>query len=239
MNNINIKEMRDLYLQDLSKLVEYAPMRVRARVRNPQKWTKIKSKSVDGRFKDLSEHDPEKLWLWSDLHFGHKNIIGFSDRPFVGINHMNQCLVEYYNDYVQDDDVCIWGGDISFLNSMRTNQLLDLCRGYKILIVGNHDFERKNLKQMNFDEQHLLYHLQHDDMSFVLTHYPMENLPWPHFNIHGHIHVGGQWDWEKYGEQMYNINCEFHGYKPITFAQIAEQCAMRKWATRPTGNLTK
>lgn len=253
MNN-DMKYFEDLYLKDLSKVItihdkiDGSVIKTRCRVKNPGKWAKIKSTSKDGSgCIELNEQpwagaplwDPEKIWIWSDLHFGHNNIIGFSNRPFVGINHMNQCLIEYHNDHVQPDDISIWVGDVSFMNSKMTNNILSLCNGYKILIVGNHDFDRKKVKQMDFDEVHLVYQLKRNDMSFVLTHYPMENLPWPHFNVHGHIHIGGQWDWEKYGEQMYNVNCEFHGYKPITFAQIIEQCSKRNWSKRPTGKLIK
>lgn len=242
--NEELQHLRELYLEDLAKLItihdkiDGSVIRTRARARHPEKYGKIEPTAAND-FMDLSDYDPERLWLWSDLHFGHNNIIGFSNRPFVGVNHMTQCLIEYYNDCVQPDDVCIWVGDVSFMNSAMTNNILSLCNGYKILVVGNHDFDKKKVKKMNFDEQHLIYHLAHEDQSYVLTHYPMENLPWPHFNVHGHIHIGGQWDWEKYGEQMYNVNLEFHGYKPINFAQIIEQCSMRNWSSRPTGNLRK
>ena len=242
--NEELQSLRELYLEDLAKLItihdrlDGSFIRSRPRARHPEKYAKIQPSAVN-EFLDLSDYDPERLWLWSDIHFGHNNIIGFSDRPFVGINHMTQCLIEYYNDYVQPDDVCIWVGDVSFHSSMETNNILRMCNGYKILVVGNHDFDKKKVKQMDFDEQHLIYQLNNEDQSFVLTHYPMENLPWPHFNVHGHIHIGGQLDWEKYGEQMYNVNLEFHGYKPINFAQIIEQCSKRNWSSRPTGNLRK
>ena len=48
----------------------------------------------------------------SDLHFGHKNILGFDNRPFVDIEQMNNELIRRWNSVVSDGDVVYVLGDM-------------------------------------------------------------------------------------------------------------------------------
>lgn len=50
------------------------------------------------------EFDPEHTFFTSDTHFGHANIINLCKRPFRDVNHMNDMLVENWNNVVTDDD---------------------------------------------------------------------------------------------------------------------------------------
>lgn len=49
------------------------------------------------------EFDPEHTFFTSDTHFGHANIINLCKRPFRDVNHMNDMLVENWNNVVIDD----------------------------------------------------------------------------------------------------------------------------------------
>lgn len=49
----------------------------------------------------------------SDLHFGHKNVLAFDNRPFDNIEQHDNALIRNWNNAVNiDDDVYILG-DIS------------------------------------------------------------------------------------------------------------------------------
>ena len=157
----------------------------------------------------------KKVWTWADQHFYHKNIIRFAERPYENIDHMTEQLIANHNDYVGKDDVCIWVGDVGFGNDRQINNVLRRCNGYKILVVGNHDLNKGKVRNLNFDEIYPAY--LHEDMLF--THYPMENIPWPWFNVHGHIHIGGNHDYYEHPLQ-YNVNCEFHGYRPVELDEV-------------------
>ena len=79
-------------------------------------------------------------WWTSDHHFGHANIIGYSDRPFLDEPSMSRVLVERWNDLVSDgDEVWILGdlamGDRTVILPAYVAPL----RGTKILVPGNHD----------------------------------------------------------------------------------------------------
>lgn len=161
------------------------------------------------------------VWVWSDQHFGHKNIIHYSDRPFVNIQEMTETMIANHNDYVQPNDVCIWVGDVALMKDELANELLSQCHGYKILIIGNHDMQGKKLKKLNFNEIHLVKHVtiveDLHEYDLVFSHYPMCNLPLPVFNIHGHEHITGQYTQTL---QHINVNCELYGYKPINLKDI-------------------
>ena len=164
--------------------------------------------------------------MWSAQHFSHKNIIAFRERPYDNVPQMNEHLIANHNDYVGENDICIWGGDVGFGGNGDINNILAQCNGYKILIVGNHDFKKKNVRLLNFDEIHLIYTVDYPDVSMVFTHYPMYNVPWPWVNIHGHLHAFPD---PISGHPLHiNMNCEGQGYRPRLLDEIAKQAKMRE-----------
>lgn len=211
-------DLRNLYLQSLAGGVGGgATKEIRKPIRNLKGWEDIPPcNSID--------ITKEKIWVWSDLHFLHKNIIEYSSRPYPDIDTMTEHLIANFNEYVQPNDVSIWVGDVSFCNSATTNRILYRCNGYKILIVGNHDFDRKVLKPMAFDEVHIVYNLTVDDVVLAFTHYPFYECPKPWINIHGHMHIAST---PIDNDQLINVNCEFHEYKPISLDKIAEWAKFR------------
>lgn len=176
----------------------------------------------------IFEHDVNDTWMWSDLHFGHKNIIKYSDRPFADISDMDRRLIDNFNSVTNKDSVSIWGGDITFYDENRSTEIVTECNGYKILIVGNHDFSynSKVLKNMGFDEVYLLMTYVDNDVSLLFTHYPTKVAPdW--VNIHGHEHIGKFSPTFSKDRQHININCEFHSYKPLPMTQVVEWAKTR------------
>lgn len=85
--------------------------------------------------RDFSGH----VWFWSDQHFFHQNIIGYCDRPFNSVYHMNDVMLANCLSRVQADDIVVFGGDIAMKEVDATNAMLRAIPGYKILVLGNHD----------------------------------------------------------------------------------------------------
>jgi calcineurin-like phosphoesterase family protein len=129
---------------------------------------------------------------------------------------MDEKLIYNYNCLVKPDDIVVWVGDVSFHDPKRTYDVINRLNGYKILVVGNHDFDRKKkLRKMGFDETHIVYNLCFGNTKVAFTHYPMDNLPireW--INTHGHIHKNKHVR-EIETTSHINVNCEFQDYKPI------------------------
>jgi calcineurin-like phosphoesterase family protein len=204
-----------MYLDDLTKIVTYGG-NPRPRVRFPTKWeqqpTKIECLTHDPI--DIT-HTSKNVFVWSDPHFSHNNIIRFCDRPFGSARHMNEQLIENHNNTVGPDDICIWGGDVGFGSTDSINDIVKMCNGYKILVIGNHDFRKKKIRSLKFDETYLLYTIDLPKGALVFTHYPMDNIHHPYFNVHGHTHN------KLTGNSLhYNVSCELHDYKPIPLETI-------------------
>ena len=54
------------------------------------------------------------VFVTSDLHFGHKNIIKYENRPFKDVEEMDQKLIENWNNKVGKDDTVYILGDFSW-----------------------------------------------------------------------------------------------------------------------------
>lgn len=210
-----IHNVNEKYIEFLSETVNYDG-KERQRVRYINQWIdNKKSRTKHSEFKDIFD-TPNKVFIWSDTHFGHRNVIRFCDRPYADVEEMNQTLIDNHNNVVSPDDICIWGGDIGFMGDSECNNIIKKCNGYKILIIGNHDFKKKKLRNLHaFDEIHLTYTLSYNGIDMVISHYPMGNLPKDVINIHGHVH-------NKVLDSCQHVNvcADYIDYRPMLFDDV-------------------
>jgi calcineurin-like phosphoesterase family protein len=130
------------------------------------------------------------LWLTADLHLGHKNIIGYTGRPFDTVEQMDQTLIDNVNARVQKDDRLIIVGDFAFgkpqpyLEKINCNRIS--------LIPGNHDGRWwKELERSTIDLLSPLVTLTDYPVPIVLCHYPLETWDRRQYgsrHAHGHVH---------------------------------------------------
>ena len=81
------------------------------------------------------------IWFTSDTHFGHENVLKFTDRPWETIWQMNDAIVDSINGRVAVDDELYILGDFSFKMTAQDAYALRkriACRRIH-LIPGNHD----------------------------------------------------------------------------------------------------
>lgn len=135
------------------------------------------------------------IYLTSDLHFFHKNILQWSPdkRPWDTVEEMNEGLIEVWNSTIKPNDTIYHLGDFSFANPSKTEGILEQLSGQKVFIKGNHEY-RKNIKMMEqygdiFDYKEIKY----DGDLFCLFHYPIMNWKNRHhgaYHFFGHVHGG-------------------------------------------------
>jgi calcineurin-like phosphoesterase family protein len=162
------------------------------------------------------------IFVISDTHFGHENILGFklqdgsAVRTFHDVHHMDEMMVENWNKVVGDSDIVYHLGDVYF---GKGHEVLPRLKGKKRLIVGNHD---------NPKSDHILKHFQKvmlwrefADFNCVMTHVPVHEsaLYKRKYNLHGHVHNGshrGLIEDDRY------INCcvEVNDYRPRAIEDI-------------------
>lgn len=223
-------EFKQLYIEYLNEIVTYEQDRhgrlttdiQRSRVRHPKQYENINETPLNETVDLLAIPEDSKILIWSDPHFGHKNVIKYSPRPYADVTEMNEMLIHNYNSVVGVNDYVIWCGDVAFLNDTLANNILRRLNGYKILIVGNHDMYKKKVKKLEFDEIYLLYDIEIGGVTIVFTHFPINNLPKPAISVHGHIHNN-----DDVSPQHINVSVERTDYTPVLFDKIVTEAQKR------------
>ncbi|WP_248924717.1 metallophosphoesterase [Paenibacillus hamazuiensis] len=158
------------------------------------------------------------VFVISDHHFGHRQIIDFESRPFADAEEMTEVMMQKWNAAVGPQDKVFHLGDFSFLNLAKTKEIVAGLNGRKTLILGNHDRGRPRSwwLEAGFDEVSE-YPIVYNGF-FFLSHEPMYmNKHMPYVNIHGHIH-GQQYE----SRQYVNVSVELWDYTPVSFEAIRE-----------------
>lgn len=154
-----------------------------------------------------------KVFLISDLHLGHSNVLNFGNRPYSDIETMNEGAVSEWNQVVTKRDKVFVLGDIAW-NSQGL-KLYGRMNGQKTLIMGNHD------NRFLPSELTKYFHKIHGALRYkqcILTHipiHPTEFQRW-RYNIHGHLH-GNKIDDPRY----INVNVDTtQTFRPIEFETL-------------------
>lgn len=150
------------------------------------------------KFKHWSENGT--VWLYSDPHFNDAELAaGVQNRPSA------EEQVKLINSKVGKKDTLIILGDIGDIEYAK------MLRGYKVLVMGNHDSGASNYRDV-FDEVY-------EGPLFVgerilLSHEPI-NLPFA-LNIHGHVHSVKI----KNTKNSFNVCSDVIGYIPVNMNQL-------------------
>lgn len=154
--------------------------------------------------------------LGSDLHLGHEKVCRF--RPqFSSAEEHHEVVFDNFATGISKYDTLYLLGDVAF-DKFWLEKIKNLRCRHKVLIVGNHDLDRKlTMRDMvdSFDKVFSL--LKKGD--FWFSHCPIhsEELRKCKGNIHGHTHF------HKISDPRYvNVCLEQTNYKPITFEKVVE-----------------
>lgn len=177
----------------------------------------------------------KEIWVISDTHFHHANILGFIDsrtglkvRPgFNNVDEMDEHMVEKWNNVVNPGDKVYHLGDVFMGDQNKFKKLWPRLNGRKNLIVGNHDDIRFLSSGGFFKEVYL--ERKFKDLKLHLSHIPLH--PSQHetgapgsgnflVNVHGHIH-GNPTPEGRY----INVSVEVVDYTPVNIEVLAKQAA--------------
>ena len=137
-----------------------------------------------------------KTWIGSDYHFGHKRIMEFCPETrgkYDDVNHMNESMVEEWNELVDQDDLVLMLGDIAFLSAHNAAGYLNRLNGTKVLIIGNHDRHLLDhaIFRDCFHAIHEYLEFKHGGRDIVLFHFPILQWSKMHYgsiHFYGHLH---------------------------------------------------
>ena len=174
------------------------------------------------------QHD--KVWFTSDLHFWHKNICKYCDRPYGNIEDMNQAIIDNWNSVVKDDDMVFVLGDLGFCGIEKLKPLMTQLKGKIYLLQGNHDSNKIVLKLFEEDiiegfERLASLIITGDEecpnQELILCHFPM--IDWANkergsWMIHGHQHQRP--DSPSCSTAHWDVGLDKNGMFPINFEQL-------------------
>jgi len=163
-----------------------------------------------------------KLWITSDTHFGHANIIKYCNRPFKSLETMDSRLIKNWNERVKKRDMVIFLGDFCFKNSspikgegvnLKWEHYRDKLNGEIVFIQGNHDSNNSlptKIKNLVFE---------YGNKEYFCTHNPKDfNSDYP-INLVGHIHE--LWKFKYINNTLLvNVGVDVWGFKPISIEEI-------------------
>jgi calcineurin-like phosphoesterase family protein len=163
-----------------------------------------------------------EVFLISDNHFGHANILNFRKqngdrlRAFASVEEMDEHMIKKWNSVVRPQDHVYNLGDV-----VMRQQVLDVVmpqlNGHKRLVRGNHDIFRTKHYMRYFDE---IYGLRVLD-NMIFSHIPIhpESLGRFKANVHGHLH--GQ---HPLGGKYIDVSAEAVDFTPVPLYKLAEMC---------------
>lgn len=171
------------------------------------------------------------IWFTSDTHFGHENIIKYTNRPFKDVHHMDSVLIKNLNNRIKEDDTVFFLGDFCFRNSKggkegegtinKAKYYREQLLGNWIFICGNHDYTNS----LNTPITGIA--IEHGGKEIWLTHQPENYNPEYAYNFVGHVHAN--WRFKKYedGTILVNVGVDVWNFMPVKFDEIMKE--LNKW----------
>lgn len=180
---------------------------------------RLDSSDFIGNFLDGESVVQNKIWITSDTHFHHRNIIKYEaeSRPFKDRDEMDAELVKRWNAVVGPSDVVFHLGDFAFAGRNYISSIAHQLNGRKILLLGNHDRENMiDWISCGFDSVHERPFVL--DGRFILSHEPLDSIPDGMVNIYGHVH--GSRFFRTLENNRFCVCVERHNCAPIEYEFI-------------------
>ena len=182
--------------------------------------------------------DLERTWFTADHHFGHANIIKFTDRPFDSVAEMDEALVENWNSVIGPDDRVFHLGDFTLGNSHVAYRYLQQLQGRISFLYTPWHHDRRWLpgdtRVIDRSANHIiewlppLWVLEVPPMgkggyplAITLCHYPLAEWDRKHYgawHLHGHSHG-------KHGGEGYilDVGVDAQNYHPISLGGVLDK----------------
>ena len=155
------------------------------------------------------------LYLTSDNHFFHENIIMYCNRPFSSVEEMNEKMVKRWNKRVGKEDIVVHLGDFSLGKPGPTLDLIDELNGNIFLIKGNHDRRTRTFWELKAGFKRYFKRSIYISDNITLSHRP-ERVKGV-INLHGHVHNNLS-AYHSYG--CVNLSVEIWDYYPVNLNNI-------------------
>lgn len=173
------------------------------------------------------------IYLTSDLHFNHVNILKYEpvSRPFETLEEMNEKIISNWNAVVKPEDTVYVLGDMAMGTVDASRACIERLNGKIVLIRGNHDSPKRieMYKELGI-EVHDIYYLPYKGRYFILCHFPIASEEFIKMvirdnsevvNLYGHVHSNAP---KGYVDGTYHVGIDTNDLTPISIQQIWDEC---------------
>lgn len=177
----------------------------------------------------------KRIWFTGDHHFGHKNVIEYSNRPFKTTEEMDEYMISKWNESISRDDEVYHLGDIGLCSPGRLKEILGRLNGSIFLIRGNHEKSAEACKS-RFEWIKDYFELTvHDEEAYnnkrliVLFHYSMRLWNASHYgswHLYGHSH--GQLT-DDSNSLSFDVGVDVHNFKPFSYNEVKAIMKNKTW----------
>ena len=174
-----------------------------------------------------------KIFLTSDLHFNHKNILAYESesRPFENIPEMNEALIANWNNVVSNEDDVWVLGDFFMGQLMDIGSILSRLNGKIHLVRGNHDTKnRLTFYEYEFGiDIHDIAYINYKGRFFILCHFPLASEEFikmvrqdnsEAIICYGHIHHNAP---KGYVDGTFHVGADTNDLTPVDIEDIWQQ----------------
>lgn len=159
-------------------------------------------------------HSSKSMFVISDLHLDHTNIITYCKRPFDSVEEMNDVLIKNWNYVVKPGDTVFFVGDFTFGSP---EEYFPKLNGHIRFISGNHD------ETLDPEGLFKTLHYSYKGIDFFSIHEPrhiQKEIPdgFDGWIIHGHHHNNhpGLFPFFNPEKKRINVSAELVKYQPIS-----------------------
>lgn len=171
-------------------------------------------------------------FITSDTHWGHANIIKYTNRPFKNREEMDEEMIKRWNKKVPPGSIVYHLGDFSFSDERKTKQIIRRLNGTIRLVWGNHDKLIRKSKDLQylFDWCKDYYECRMENgPKLVMFHFPIASWNGMHkdsFHLFGHSHGS----FPDTGERRFDVGIDCHpNYEPFSYDEIMREVKKRKF----------
>ena len=171
----------------------------------------------------------------ADTHFGHANIIKYTNRPFKDSVEMDETIIKNWNEKVGKDDLIYHLGDFCFgsrdkqIANLVFGSLIRRLNGLIVFIKGNHDRIGWANRERFYAHSDSYREVEVNGQAITLCHYALRVWNKSHYgawHLYGHSHGSLPDD-----PHSLSLDCgvDCHNFTPLSFDEVKALMAKKLW----------
>ena len=161
------------------------------------------------------------LYLITDTHFGHRNIIKYCNRP----ENFEDLIFDNLYKIITNNDILLHLGDVAYGPEKLWIKMYMHIPGEKWLVKGNHDRKKTEwYEALGFTKVYdeWFRYVDNDYGTIVFSHKPRDLEQFTSYNIHGHCHnseiksFSEDSPFRYHAEYNKRLSIELENYKPVS-----------------------